>query len=109
MFTKLAFIFFFNNFIIRLEAFELVHMRRQKAEEFRIAKINQQNIIKTQKSEAIKKGYKTLEYMSEIMRTTMTRATLELRSEINFLQDNISADNVINKAIDVSNNIIFPR
>ena len=47
----------------RQEAFELAALRKKKAEEHRLQQIEQAIALKNARSEAIRKGYRTLEEM----------------------------------------------
>lgn len=93
---------------VRWETFQLIAMRRKKAEEYRIKQLQNEIKAKTDRSEAIKQGYSTLTQMSGLVRVVMSRAAAEIRQEVQQSQD-ISSDLVIDKAMEVSNQVIYPK
>lgn len=95
---------------IRQEAHEIALFRAQKAEEYRREKLLQQLRDKEERANAIKKGFETLDNMRNSMKDIMTRTNLGLKSAMHNLRhkDNFSPDRVIQKAIEVSDKVLFP-
>jgi len=95
---------------IRQEAHEIALQRAQKAEEYRREKVLQQLQFKEERSNAIKEGFQMLSQMRTSMKDIMVKTNLELKCEMDRLRhiDNFSPDKVVQKALEVSNQVLFP-
>ncbi len=96
---------------IRQEAHEIALLRAQKVEEYRREKLLQQLRDKEERTNAIKKGFETLDQMRNSMKDIMTRTNLGLKVEMHRLRhkDTFEPGLVIEKAIEVSDKVLFPR
>ncbi len=96
---------------IRQEAFEIGRMRRQKSEQYRHELIKSKADEKQKRSEAIHNGYMALRRMRTAMKDIMIKATNEIKEEMHQLQhkDQFSPEKVIDRALGVSERVLFPK
>ncbi len=104
-------ILFFKWNIASQEAYELQALRRKKADDYRIQQIQENIKLKDEKYEAIQKGQRTLYFMREKMKDIVNRASVELNDEMRRLQHkgHYNPDLVVERAIAVSDKVLFPR
>lgn len=97
--------------LIRQEAFELASSRRKKADDYKEAKLLKTLQDKDDRYRAIQTGYKRLEDMRREMHEAVAKTAHAFRDEVHNLQhkDQLSPDAVAQKALDVSQRILFPE
>lgn len=95
---------------IRREAFEISKLRAQRAEEYRKQCLEREIRDKEERSAAIRKGFHVLEHMRNSMKDIMVKTNLELKEEFSRLRHTgtFSPNKVVQKAMDVSNHVLFP-
>jgi hypothetical protein len=96
---------------IRQEAHEIALMRARKMEEYRLTKLKETVKNKEDRMAAIKQGFHVLDHMRNTMKDIMLKTTTELKNEMNHLRhvDEFSPDKVAVKAMEVGNQVLFPR
>lgn len=96
---------------IRREAYEIAAFRRNKAEEYRRAKLAQDLKDKEDRMAAIKKGFHVLEHMRTSMRDIIEKTNTELKEQFDHLKHvgEFSPNRVVQTALAVSDQVLFPR
>lgn len=89
----------------------MASLRAKKAQEYRMLKIAADLKNKDERCDAIKKGFFALDHMRNSMKDIMEKTNTELRHEMHQLRhkDNFSPERVVKKALEVGNNVLFPR
>ncbi len=97
--------------IFRQEAYEIANMRAKKVEEYKRQKLLQDIKDKDDRCAAIKRGFGVLEHMRNTMKDIMNRTNMELKHEFDHLKHTgeISPDKVVQKALAVSKQVLFPK
>jgi len=95
---------------IRQESFKIAYIRAQKQNEYRLMKQHTDLKYKEERSAAIKKGFFALDHMRNSMKDIMEKTNNELREEIQRLKhiDDFAPDSVVESAIQVGKNVLFP-
>lgn len=95
----------------RQESYEIAAARARKAQEYKMMKLNQQLKDKEDRCNAIKKGFTVLNQMRNSMKDIMEKTTNELKNEFHNLKhhDEFCPDTVVDRALKVSDSVLFPR
>ena len=96
---------------IRQEAFNMAAHRARKAQEYKMMRLNAEIKNKDDRCAAIKKGFFALDHMRNSMKDIMEKTNNELKHEMHQLRhkDAFDPDEVMRKALQVGNTVLFPR
>jgi hypothetical protein len=96
---------------IRKEAFDIAAFRKMKADEYRKQQLEQDIQDKAQRSQAIKRGFHILDHMRNSMKDIMLKTNMDLKDQFDRLRHTgeFAPDRVVETALAVSNQILFPR
>ena len=96
---------------IKQEAFEISAMRTKKVKEYKMDKLNRDIQNKDMRCNAVKKGFQVLGQMRNSMKDILNVTNSLLKEEIALLKhkDNFTAEEVVEKALRISETIMFPR
>lgn len=98
-------------FLYRQEAFVMAAHRARKAQEYKMMRLAAELKNKDDRCAAIKKGFFALDHMRNSMKDIMEKTNTELKHEMHLLRhkDNFDPDEVMRKALQVGNTVLFPR